>query len=228
MSESGKAEAQNQLPPAIDDAPSKADGAGEHKFANPTLGIIGNASRRTSHSGATSPSREGTPPPLPPRPHMGVPAMARQPSRPQLVSKATTQLSISNTQAYGSDARDTRSSNATSDGDDSASIRSYAPTLAAAGGESILGEIVEAGGKSRQEQTLRRSLGHGFDDGERQSMFPPDPDFEAAFDRELDDVDDMAADGSNQGQHHVRAVVEVGLRTDACQQNKSCGSGEPS
>jgi hypothetical protein len=239
MSESGKAELQSQpspndapndpAPPVIDDAPKKTDGVEQHDFANPTLGIIGNASRRASYSGATSPSREGTPPPLPPRPQRGVPSfssrpasshsVARRPSRPQLVSKATTQLSVTNTQAYGSDSRDDSispasskprhvlpnlSSNATSEADDSASIRSDAPTIAEAGGESILGEIVDTTEKSRQEETLLRSLGHRFNDAERQSMFPPDPDFESAFGREFDDVDDMAADGSNEGQRDVR------------------------
>lgn len=238
MSESGKAEPRSQpspsdappdpATPAINDAPNRADRVEQHDFANPTLGIIGNVSRRASDSGATSPSREGTPPPLPPRPQLGVPtfssrpasshSIARQPSRPQLVSKATTQLSVTNTQAYGSDLRDDSispasskprhvlanlSSNATSEADDSASIRSYAPTIAEAGGESILGEIVDAAEKSRQEETLLRSLGHRFDDGERQSMFPPDPDFESSFDCEFEDVDDMAVDGSNEGQTYV-------------------------
>ncbi|KAF1928849.1 DUF254-domain-containing protein, partial [Didymella exigua CBS 183.55] len=182
-----------------------------------------------SQSGATSPSREGTPPPLPPRPRpqLGVPtgsslsrpasshSIARQPSRPQLVSKATTQLSVTNTQAYGSDSRDDAASPAssvprhvlpdlpsstTSDADDGASTRSYAPTIAEAGGASMLGEIADAPEKSKQEETLLRSLGHGFGDAERQSLFPPDPDFELAFGREFEDVDDMAADGSNEEQ----------------------------
>lgn len=261
MSESGKAEPQRQpspsdapkdpTTPAIDDAPKKADRIEQHDFANPTLGIIGNASRSTSYSGATSPSREGTPPPLPPRPQLGVPtfssrpasshSIARQPSRPQLVSKATTQLSVTNTQAYGSDSRDDSaspasskprhvlpnlSSNATSDADDSASIRSYAATIAEAGGESILGEIVDATEKSKQEETLLRSLGHRFEGAERQSMFPPDPDFESAFDREFEDVDDMAADGSNEGQKIVRhrhlVYTDTGNRTsDAAMASKA-------
>jgi hypothetical protein len=64
MSESGKAEPQSQpspsdaptdpTTPAIDDAPKKADRVEQHDFANPTLGIIGNASRRTSYSGAAA------------------------------------------------------------------------------------------------------------------------------------------------------------------------------
>ena len=235
MPESGKAEPASQpsptdapnnpATPTSDDTPKKADGVEQQDFANPTLSIIGNASRSPSYSGATTPSREGTPPPLPPRPQLGVPAFSsrpasshsvrRAPSRPQLVSKATTQLSVTNTQAYGSDSRDDSnspasskarhvlpnlSSNATSDADDSASVRSYAPTIAEAGGESILGEIVDATEKSRQEETLLRSLGHKFDDAEAQSMFPPDPEFESSFDREFEDIPEMAANGSNEGQ----------------------------
>ncbi|KAJ8105770.1 hypothetical protein OPT61_g9981 [Boeremia exigua] len=52
--------------------------------------------------------------------------------------------------------------------------------------------------KSKHEETLLRSLGHRFEDAEAQSMFPPDPDFEASFDTEFQDVDAMAADGSNE------------------------------
>ncbi|KAF2630014.1 DUF254-domain-containing protein [Macroventuria anomochaeta] len=234
MSEPGKAEPQSQpspsdapngpTTPAIDDAPKQADRVEQHEFANPTLSIMGNASRSPSYSGSTSPSREGTPPPLPPRPQLGVPTFSsrpasshsiiRAPSQPQLVSRATTQLSVTNTQAFGSDSRDDStppapskprhvlpnlSSNATSDADDSASARSYAPTIAEAGGESILSEVMGATEKSAQE-TLLRSLGHRFDDAEAQSLFPPDPDFESSFDHEFEDVDDMAADGSNEEQ----------------------------
>lgn len=57
--------------------------------------------------------------------------------------------------------------------------------------------------KSKQEEALLRSLGHRFEDSEAQSMFPPDPEFESSFDREFDNVDDMAADGSNEGQSGV-------------------------
>ncbi|KAH6637694.1 vacuolar fusion protein mon1 [Boeremia exigua] len=243
MSESGKAEPPRQ--PSPSDAPSnptaaaaddaqppqhsseQRDGAEQVDFANPTLSVIGNASRSPSYSGATSPSREGTPPPLPPRPRpqLGVPAFSPRPasshsvrhapSRPQLVSKATTQLSFTNTQAFGSDpwddsaspasskprhVRPRTSSNALSDASDSASLRSYAPTIAEAGGESILGEVMGATEKSKQEETLLRALGHRFEDSEAQSMFPPDPAFESSFDSEFEDVDDMAADGSNEEQ----------------------------
>ncbi len=239
MSESGKAEPSSQPSPGdapkegtasvVDDAQQKRGGVEQLDFANPTLSVIGNASRSPSYSDATSPSREGTPPPLPPRPQLGVPTLSsrpasshsvrRAPSRPQLISKATTQLSVTNTQAFGSDPWDdstspasskprhvlpNQSPNATSDASDSASLRSYAPTIAEAGCESILGEVTGGMEKSKQEETLLRSLGHRFEDAEAQSMFPPDPDLEASFDREFQDIDDMAADGSNEGQNGVQ------------------------
>lgn len=204
MSETGKAEPQSQPSPSdapnnpttvsIDDAPKKADGVEPQDFANPTPSTAGNAPRSPSYSSVSSPSREGTPPPLPPRPQLGVPTFSsrptsshsilRAPSRPQLVSKATTQLSVTNTQAFGNDPLDDSASpassrsrsvlpsvspNATGDADDSASVRSYAPTIA---GESILGEIMGAAEKSKQEETLLRSLGHRFENAESQSMFP--------------------------------------------------------
>lgn len=99
------------------------------------------------------------------------------------------------------------SPNATGDADDSASVRSYAPTIA--GGESILGEIMGAAEKSKQEETLLRSLGHRFENAESQSMFPPDPDFESAFDSEFEEVENMAADGSNEGQHDVYVDMNI-------------------
>lgn len=64
----------------------------------------------------------------------------------------------------------------------------------------MLGEMVAATEKkSEQDQVLLRSLGHRFEDAEAQSLFPPDPDFEAAFDCEFEHVADMAADSSNEG-----------------------------
>lgn len=246
MSESGKAAPQSYPSPNDGDAPTPTptptpakdgDGDGDRveqlDFANPTLSIIArnaSSSRRPSYStiGATStsPSREGTPPPLPPRPqlqlgvHSSRPpsshSVRRTPSRPQLVSKATTQLSITNTQAFGSDSRDdaaslapaqprlvlpTLASEALADAEDDTSVKSDVPTISEVGGESMLGEIVAATEKkSEHDEVLLRSLGRRFEDAEAQSLFPPDPDFEAAFDQEFDDVADMAADGSNEGQ----------------------------
>jgi hypothetical protein len=64
--------------------------------------------------------------------------------------------------------------------------------------------------KSEQEKSLLRTLGHRFVDAEAQSMFPPDPYFERAFHCEFDEVDDMAVDGSNEGQTHGM-YLEVAL-----------------
>lgn len=63
--------------------------------------------------------------------------------------------------------------------------------------------------KSKQEETLLRSLGHRFENAESQSMFPPDPDFESAFDSEFEEVENMAADGSNEGQHDVYVDMNI-------------------
>ncbi|PSN62372.1 DUF254-domain-containing protein [Corynespora cassiicola Philippines] len=188
----------------------------QHDFTNPTINVIQSASRRTSNSGVSSASREGTPPPLPPRPkNLGLldsrPSTAHStaPARPQLVSKATTQLSYTDTQAYSSDSRDQSPSSAAprsrtyfglnlnrnpSDADDSASVRSYAPTIeGGADVESMMGDVI-----GEDEKTLLRSLGHRFDDQESEAMFPPDPDFELAFSREFDEIEDMSMDGSNE------------------------------
>lgn len=90
------------------------------------------------------------------------------------------------------------------DADDGASIRSYAPTIEAGGyQESILGEVMGPTEKSEQEKSLLRSLGQRFADAESQSMFPPDPDFEAAFRHEFDGIDGLNADGSNEGEIHA-------------------------
>ncbi|KAF2827544.1 DUF254-domain-containing protein [Ophiobolus disseminans] len=201
----------------------KADrSVSQSDFANPTLNIINSISRRASTSSVIAPSREGTPPPLPPRPQLGLlssrpstsHSIRKTPSRPQLVSKATTHLSLSNGQAFASDARDDSpassaskqrsflglnlTSNNTSDIDDNASVMSYMPRDGMGDTESIMGEVMGQQEKSETEKTLLRSLGHKFVDTEAQSMFPSDPQFEAAFDSEFYEVEDIKADGSNE------------------------------
>jgi hypothetical protein len=66
-----------------------------------------------------------------------------------------------------------------------------------AGGEaeSIIGDV---GGL--QEKTLLRTLGRRFENQESESMFPSDPLFEAAFEQEFDEIEDMKPDGTNEGQ----------------------------
>ncbi|KAF1843971.1 DUF254-domain-containing protein [Cucurbitaria berberidis CBS 394.84] len=197
------------------------DQAEQQVFTNPTLNIIHSLSRKTSASGLSLPSTEGTPPPLPPRPQLGLsgsrPSTSHgsTPSRPQLVSKATTQISLASTQAFGNDARDDSSASSASkprnflgvnvasrnlsDGDDSASVRSYVPTIDAGGdAESILGDVMGQEEKTEQEKVLLRTLGHRFEDTEALGMFMPDPEFEAAFDHEFDEIEEMTMDGSNQ------------------------------
>ncbi|KAL1800188.1 hypothetical protein ACET3X_000530 [Alternaria dauci] len=234
MAETGNAEPQTPISegPSSPTTPTQKSSNGstksatgeaveQHDFANPTLSIIRRYSRSTS-AGSLASTDEGPPPPLPPRPGLGLGLLSRPSTshstaagRPQLLSKATTQLSIARTQAFATDAKDESptssgpksrdvlganlASHNLSDADDSASIRSYAPTVEAAGyQESLLGEVMGPAEKSEQEKTLLRTLGHKFVDGEAQSMFPPDPYFEAAFRREFDDVEDMAMDGSNE------------------------------
>jgi hypothetical protein len=124
---------------------------------------------------------------------------------------------LSNGQAFSNDARDdalassaskqhsfpgmmSMPSRNTSDADDSASVRSYMPGAEGeVETESILGEIMDQQEKSGTEKTLLRSLGHKFVDSEALSMFPSDPEFDAAFDREFDEVEDISTDGSNEG-----------------------------
>ncbi|CAI9625972.1 unnamed protein product [Alternaria burnsii] len=235
MAETGNAEPSSPTTPTQESSNGSAKSmTGEpieqQDFANPTLSIIRSFSRSTSTGSLAS--KEEAPPPLPPRPGLGLlsrPSTSHStaPGRPQLLSKATTQLSVARTQAFATDAKDESptssgpkprdvvganlGSHNLSDADDSASIRSYAPTIEAAGyQESILGEVMGQVEKSEQEKSLLRTLRHKFVDAEAQGMFPPDPHFEAAFHREFDDVDDMAMDGSNEEavMHQWRAKLK--------------------
>ncbi|KAI8939449.1 Vacuolar fusion protein mon1, variant 3 [Plenodomus lindquistii] len=194
--------------------PRTAERVEAHDFANPTLNIIRRFSRSTSAS--SQPSREGTPPPLPPRPQLEAQASrpttshsiahSIAPSRPQLLSKATTQLSFAKSQAWGSDL----ASRGASD-EDSASVMSYAPTVdTGMETESVLGDATEQQDKSDQEKLLLRSLGHRFVDSESQSLFPADPWLKEAFGREFDEIEDMRPDGSNEEavMHEWRAKLK--------------------
>ncbi|KAF2122146.1 trafficking protein Mon1-domain-containing protein [Lophiotrema nucula] len=223
MSDNGNAEshAPETAPEAGPTTPArKQDGVEQRDFINPTINIIQSASRKTSYSSLSSLSQEGTPPPLPPRPKNpnllnSRPSTAHStaPTRPQLVSKATTQLSYPNTQTYNQEARDGSPSTGPSSGasrakeffglntsrnfsdvEEVASVRSFAPTDIGGGDvESMLGEVV-----GDHEKSLLKSLGHRFQDRESESMFPPDPQFEDAFKQEFDDIEEMKADGSNE------------------------------
>ncbi|KAK8226165.1 trafficking protein Mon1-domain-containing protein [Phyllosticta capitalensis] len=161
-----------------------------------------------------APSPEGTPPPLPPRPKR-LPVQSK-PSyesfrlgsaspRAPLQSRATTALSLPDVQTYES-TRDASGPSPTrqfsiagskaagSDAGDTASLRSYAPTLeAGAEVESILGEVM-----AEQENVAWKAMAHPAAGIDAQALFPEDPALRAAFDREFEDMDDFAADGSNE------------------------------
>ncbi|PVH96815.1 DUF254-domain-containing protein [Periconia macrospinosa] len=180
----------------------------QHDFANPTLNIISSGSgsggsrplsRKTSISSALSTnttifSRRGEeeeeeettpPPPLPPRPPPPRLVVESRPptsystntnaaaavARPSLVAKATTQLSYANF-------------NGGSDGDDSASLRSFALTLDPTDAESMIGDVLV-------DAPLRRT----FADNESASLFEPEPELEKAFAREFEEVDELGSDG---------------------------------
>ncbi|KAA8613448.1 vacuolar fusion protein mon1 [Pyrenophora tritici-repentis] len=241
MDETGNAEAQSPAFEAGSSPPTptqqssnasakskKGEAIEQTDFANPTLGIIRRFSRQPSMSSLVS--REDTPPPLPPRPALNLlsrPSTSHStaPARPRLLSKATTQLSVANTQAFATDTKDVSPTSTVArphnfvganvvsrninDVDDTASVASFAPTEAAGYQESILGEVIGQAEKSEQEKSLLRTLGHKFGDAEAQSLFPPDPYFEAAFRREFDEIDEMAMDGSNEGQTRIMYVEEA-------------------
>lgn len=91
--------------------------------------------------------------------------------------------------------------------DDSASIVSYMPGTGALGeAESILGEVMGQEEKTETEKMLLRTLGHKLADSEAQSMFLPDPQFDAAFNCEFDEIEAIGESGSNEG---LRYTVPV-------------------
>ncbi|MCJ1336279.1 Vacuolar fusion protein mon1 [Bachmanniomyces sp. S44760] len=140
--------------------------------------------------------------------------------RPQLQAKATTAVSRAdiNTQSYTDGSRETyvNSTKSTpegkssrfpsppghlrsrdgSEGDDTASTRSYAPTLEASGDvESLLGEILGAGQQSPAWKLISSHAEHGdpFDD------FPHDDDEPTAdFNREFDELGELNAEEDNE------------------------------
>ncbi|KAK7540549.1 trafficking protein Mon1-domain-containing protein, partial [Phyllosticta citribraziliensis] len=161
-------------------------------------------------------SREGTPPPLPPRPKR-LPVqpsfesfrLGSASSRAPLQSRATTALSLPDVQTYNEPTRDASGPSPTrqfsiagstkpaaggSDGGDTASLRSYAPTLeAGAEVESILGEMM-----AEQETVAWKAMAHPAAGSDAHALFPEDPALRVAFGREFDDMDDFKADASNE------------------------------
>jgi hypothetical protein len=181
-------------------------------------------------SGQSTPvSREGTPPPLPPRrtildtpnrrPQTSSGSLTlprsssgtRSGSRPPLQSKATTALSIADvhSQNHGNDSSHPTTptsrqinfaglrlghSRHGSDGEETASVMSYAPTMeASADVESMLGDVLQDRNTPGWTPITPRK------DLEEDSLFPNDLDFDEAFEHEFDELDDITSDGLNEG-----------------------------
>jgi hypothetical protein len=204
--------------------PKRDDSIDKKDFGSHMIDVEQSRVPSTS-TGGERPSREETPPPLPPRPKNlqlldGRPQTSGSlnPSRPPLQSKATIQLSLADTQSYSDKSKDTVSSDASkqmsyqglgvnrsgSEADDSASIKSFAPTIGIGGdAESLLGEVLYG-----QDKVIFKSLGHRFGSlsGHSERIFPDDPEFEDAFEHEFDEVEEMKADGSNEGQMIFRML----------------------
>ncbi|KAF2429527.1 DUF254-domain-containing protein [Tothia fuscella] len=188
--------------------------------------VLKNDEEKDSGVPSAPASREGTPPPLPPRrklletPDRRPPTSSgaltlprstpRSAARPPLQSKATTALSLADIHSHahvneGSYSNSpasrqlslgglrTAHSGHGSDGDETASVISYAPTMEAGTDvESMLGDVL------RDRSTpgwVPFSPRKGVEEG---SLFPDDPDFEEAFEHEFDELDDITSDGLDQ------------------------------
>jgi len=158
-------------------------------------------------------------PPLPPRPN--VQSTLQKPSRPQLQPTATTALSLTDihTQSFQDGSRDTYAAQAeqTSSGRflkgldsirrlkghheseaDSASVRSYAPTLEAGGDvESLLGEVL---GATPERPAWRLAGAHTEDLDIFEATGFEDEDNVSEFDHEFDEMDELSADADNEGE----------------------------
>jgi hypothetical protein len=192
----------------------------------------------TSRDQSAPQSREGTPPPLPPRPmllqtpnprpHTSAGQLRptrsssshRSASRPQLQSKATTAVSLADvhSQSHGGEESypSTPSSKQISfaglrlgqnrrgsDGEDTASVMSYAPTLEAGTEvESMMGDVLhDRDTPGWTPITPRKDFSEG-------SLFPPDSEFEEAFEHEFDELDDVTSDGLNEGELFCLTMVK--------------------
>ena len=151
-------------------------------------------------------------------------------SRPGLQSTATTALSRTDihTQSYQDGSRETFAALAQttppskaaaafgsirrikgvgdSEGGDSASVRSYAPTLETGGDvESLLGEVLGASQESpawklhsTQNETLDQFNSVSYEDDE----------LDVDFYREFDEISAVAADGENEGKHGLASYLQ--------------------
>ena len=182
----------------------------------------------------STPTDEGSRPPLPPRP-VNLNLLGERPStpgdslqgpknalRPNLQATATTSLSLTDihTQSYPDGSRETSESTSSrrspkdlgsirrfknqygSEGDESASVRSYAPTLEAGGDvESLLGEVLGAssaspawGMLSSQAERLDPFDSISFDDDV----------LTADFNREFDEIGEIDPEGNNEGNRFLQ------------------------
>ncbi|KAI9834966.1 MAG: hypothetical protein M1819_002689 [Sarea resinae] len=154
----------------------------------------------------------------PPAPKGGL-QVPRTSPRPALQSKATTALSLTDiqTQSYGDGSRETYStpnakdtsaqsakgygsgrfsSRAGSGSEDTASVRSYGPTLESAGDvESLLGEVLGSEHQSVAQNMIGARMGtaNTFD-----APMIEDNDFEESFSHEFEELEEIKQDGSNE------------------------------
>lgn len=170
-------------------------------------------------------SRELTPPPLPPRPHLsdrpqtsgaGSLRLSKRTSRPQLVSQATTAVSLAD--AHTQSRLETGSlqsspasqavsrkhsfthfgrfvSNSASDADDSGSLKSFAPTLdVRLDNESILGDVPEEQATPAWKALSAQAEGEDpFD-----ALLSEEDILSVQMEHEMQDLGEMADDGSNE------------------------------
>ncbi len=146
-------------------------------------------------------------------------------SRPNLQATATTGLSLTDihTQSYPGGSRETSESTSSrrspkdfgsikrfknrygSEGDESASVKSYAPTLEAGGDvESLLGEVLGASSAS-PAWGLLSSQGERLDPFE--SISYEDDEVTADFNQEFEDLGEINAESDNEGD----GIVDLGM-----------------
>jgi vacuolar fusion protein MON1 len=210
----------------IDAAPAKmmADPAPE-----PRKGVDRNIEQDTQAAvteDAMAASTDLTPPPLPPRPRLDVPnrtdtaggsslRLSKRASRPQLLSQATTALSLADVHTQsGGDSVSAQSSPRSravsrkhslsqlgrfaglsdSGGDDSASLKSYAPTLDVhLDGESLLGDMTKS-----ELTPAYKALSAQIERDDPFETLSEDDFFTSQMQHEFDDLDMLQTDGMNE------------------------------
>jgi hypothetical protein len=212
--------------------PPATNATEEDTMKNEAKDVVGDTKSQEASMSSGQPvpeSREGTPPPLPPRPTIvqtpnqgnhGSAGQLRPPrsssrpgsaSRPQLQSKATTAVSLAGVHSQSHGGEESYPSTPMSrqisfaglrighgrhgsDAEDTASVMSFAPTLEAGiEVESMMGDVLQDRNTPGWTPIAPRR------DLSEESLFPPDPDFEEAFEHEFDELDDITSDGLNEG-----------------------------